>query len=195
MQPTEDPRKTPVVRLWKTLQGTGLERFELQQNARNWILRGTILHLHDERAIEVQYSIECDADWRTVEAGIALRDGTGERSVRIKVNGAHWIANGDHQSQVDGCIDIDLGWSPSTNMLPIRRLNLAIGDVSGPITAAWVKFPELVLEPLPQEYQRLSEAAYGYSSRGATFTANLTVDEHGIVEEYEGLWKRVLGNQ
>lgn len=111
------------------------------------------------------------------------------------VNGAHWTTNGDPQSQVDGCIDIDLGWSPSTNTLPIRRLNLAIGDVSGPITAAWVKFPELVLEPLPQEYQRLSEAAYRYSSRGATFTANLTVDEHGIVEEYEGFWKRVLGNQ
>jgi len=194
MQPAQTP-KTPVVRLWKMLQGTGLERFELQQNARNWILRGTILHLHDERPIEVQYSIECDSGWRTVEAGIALRDDSRERSVRIMVNGAHWTTNGDPQSQVDGCIDIDLGWSPSTNTLPIRRLNLAIGDVSGPITAAWVKFPELVLEPLPQEYQRLSEAAYRYSSRGATFTANLTVDEHGIVEEYEGFWKRVLGNQ
>ena len=177
------------------LQGAGLERFELQENAGRWGLRGTILHLHDDQPIEVRYSIECDSGWRTVEARIVLRDGSRERSVWIKVNDGHWIANGDRQSQVDGCIDIDLGWSPSTNTLPIRRLNLTIGDMSGPIIAAWVKFPELVLEPLPQEYQRLSEAAYRYSSRGATFTANLTVDEHGIVEEYEGFWKRVLGSQ
>jgi len=177
------------------LQGTGLERFELQQNAGNRILRGTILHLHDDRPIEVRYSIECDSGWRTVKAGIALRDGGRERSLRIEVNGGHWIANGDRQSQVDGCIDIDLGWSPSTNTLPIRRLNLGSGDKSGPIIAAWVKFPELVLESLPQEYQRLSESAYRYSSRGGTFAANLTVDEYGIVGEYEGFWKRVLGKQ
>src|SRR5690349_8645791 len=120
MQPAET-RKTPVVRLWKMLQETGLERFELQQNARNWILRGTILYLHEKQPIEVQYSIECDSDWRTLEAEMALRDDTRERSVRIEVNGTHWIANGDPQPQVDGCIDIDLGWSPSTNTLPIRR--------------------------------------------------------------------------
>jgi len=195
MQPTKDRRKAPVVRLWKMLQGTGLERFELQPEAASWILRGTILHLHDDRPIEVRYSIECDSGWRTVNAGIALRDGGRERSLRLEVSGGHWIANGAPRPQVDGCVDIDLGWSPSTNTLPIRRLNLEIGAKSGPIVAAWVKFPELALEPLLQEYLRVAERAYLYSSRGGTFTANLKVDEHGMVEEYEGFWKRVLGKQ
>ena len=184
-----------MVRLWKMLQGTGLERFELQPEAASWILRGTILHLHDDRPIEVRYSIECDSGWRTVNAGIALRDGSRERSLRLEVSGGHWIANGAPRPQVDGCVDIDLGWSPSTNTLPIRRLNLEIGAKSGPIVAAWVKFPELALEPLLQEYLRVAERAYRYSSRGGTFTANLKVDEHGMVEEYEGFWKRVLGKQ
>jgi hypothetical protein len=36
--------------------------------------------------------------------------------------------NGAAVSAVEGCIDIDLKYSPSTNLLPIRRLNLAIGE-------------------------------------------------------------------
>ena len=192
MQPAKDRRKAPVTRLWKMLQGTGLERFELQETADRWSLRGTILHLHENQPIEVRYSIECDSGWHTLNAGVAVREGNREGSLRIKSDGKRWTANGDPQPQLDGCIDIDLGWSPSTNTLPIRRLNLKNGAASGPIVAAWVKFPELVLEPLAQEYHRVSDRSYRYSSRNGTFTANLLVDEHGLIAEYEGFWSRVL---
>lgn len=173
------------------LQGSGLERFELKQHAERWFLRGTILHLHDNQPLEIRYSIECDSAWRTLSAGVAVREGSRERSLRIETGAKCWTANGDPQPQLDGCVDIDLGWSPSTNTLPIRRLNLKDGESSGTVIATWVKFPELALEPLPQEYQRLSERSYRYSSRGGTFTANLLVDEHGLVEDYEGFWTRV----
>ena len=192
MQPAKDRRRVPVTCLWKMLQGTGLERFELQESAERWFLRGTILHLHEKQPIEVRYSIECDSAWHTLKAGIAVREGNRERSLRIETDGKCWTANGDYQPQLDGCIDIDLGWSPSTNTLPIRRLNLKDGEGSGIIVAAWVKFPELVLEPLPQEYQRMSERSYRYSSRGGTFTANLLVDGDGLVEDYEAFWTRVF---
>ena len=182
----------PVTRLWQMLHGTGLERFELLQQSERWVLRGTILHLHDDRPIEVRYSIECDSGWHTVNAKIEVRDDTRERSLQIETNDGRWTANGDPQRQLDGCVDIDLGWSPSTNTLPIRRLNLAQGAGSGLVVAAWVEFPELVLEPLPQEYRRVSDRAYRYSSRSGTFTADLAVDQHGLVDEYKGFWKRVL---
>lgn len=70
---------------------------------------------------------------------------------------------------MNGAIDIDLGWSPSTNTLPIKRLNLEIGQSSGELIAAWVRFPELTLQPLPQEHIRLAERQYRYSSRGSAF--------------------------
>lgn len=183
---------TPVSRLWRMLHGIGLERFELLQQDERWVLRGTILHLHDNRPVESRYSITCDSGWHTVSARIEVRDDTQERILQIDTQADHWIANGNPQPQLDGCLDIDLGWSPSTNTLPIRRLNLAVASGSGPVVAAWVKFPELALEPLPQEYDRVADRAYRYSSRGGTFTADLFVDEHGIVQEYKGFWKRVL---
>lgn len=187
-----DRLAAPVSRLWRMLHGIGLERFELLQQDGRWLLRGTILHLHDNRPVEARYSIACDSGWHTVSARIEVRDNTQERILQIETRADHWIANGNPQPQLDGCFDIDLGWSPSTNTLPIRRLNLVMGSGSGPVVAAWVKFPELVLEPLPQEYYRLTDRTYRYSSRGGAFTADIFIDEHGLIDEYKGFWKRVV---
>jgi hypothetical protein len=79
-----------------------------------------------------------------------------------------------------------------TNTLPIRRLAPAIGE-SIDVTAAWVRFPELTLEPLPQRYTRLSERRYRYESNGGAFVAELEVDDAGLVITYEGGWERVAG--
>ena len=35
--------------------------------------------------------------------------------------------------------------------------------------AAWVRFPDLTLQPLPQEYIRLADRQYRYSSRSGAF--------------------------
>jgi hypothetical protein len=176
---------------WQRLQGTGLERFELFQDAGGWVLRGTILVLDKKGPAQADYEILCDAAWHTRRAGVSLRDTTGERTLRLTVEDGRWYADGNEQEAVRGCIDVDLGWSPSTNTLPIRRLDLEIEEKSGPITAAWVRFPELTVEPLPQEYERLAERRYRYSSRGGAFTALLEVDDEGVVVDYEGIWRRV----
>ena len=108
----------------------------------------------------------------------------------VSENG-HWYQNGAEVEGLSKAIDIDLGWSPSTNTLPIRRLGLSVGASSGQLTAAWVRFPELRLEPLEQEYHRLQDRVYRYSSRRGTFQAKLLVDEHGMAEDYQGFWKRL----
>jgi uncharacterized protein len=179
--------------MWQWLQGTGLERFELVHNHAQWKLRGTIVAFAGDAAAEARYEITCDAGWRTGHAQVWLISEGREQTLEIRAEGGQWFANGREIESVRGAADIDLGWSPSTNTLPIRRLNLGPGEKSGEIVAAWVRFPELALEPLRQEYVRLSERTYRYSSRGGAFTAELLVDENGLVVEYGGFWKRVQG--
>jgi hypothetical protein len=89
---------------------------------------------------------------------------------------------------VQGCLDVDLGFSPSTNLLPIRRLKLEIG-ARADVRAAWVRFPELTLELLEQSYTRLTEHTYLYESAGGEFKRELTVNADGFVVEYPGLWR------
>jgi hypothetical protein len=176
--------------LWQRLQGTGLERFELLQAADGWVLRGTILALEEQGPAQADYEIFCDAAWYTRHVVVSLRGVAGNRSLRLDVQDGHWIEDGNERETVRGCIDVDLSWSPSTNTLPIRRLGLEVGERSGPVTAAWVRLPELRIEPLSQEYERLAERRYRYSSRGGAFTAELEVDDESVVIDYEGIWRR-----
>jgi hypothetical protein len=89
-----------------------------------------------------------------------------------------------------GCLDLDLAFSPSTNLLPIRRLNLAIGQASE-VRAAWLRFPELTLEPLDQRYTRLDDRTYRYESAGGTFMRILRTNAAGFALSYPGLWEAI----
>jgi hypothetical protein len=85
-------------------------------------------------------------------------------------------------------VDIDLGFSPSTNLLPIRRLALNVGE-EAEVRAAWLPFPSLVFEVLPQVYRREGERTYRYESRGGAFVRVLEVNAVGFVTSYPGLWQ------
>ena len=54
----------------------------------------------------------------------------------------HWEVNGNAARRLRGCSDVDLGWTPATNTIPIRRLDLEVGDTAN-IGAARFRFPEL----------------------------------------------------
>jgi hypothetical protein len=85
-------------------------------------------------------------------------------------------------------VDVDLSFTPATNTLPIRRLGLEVGD-EAEIHVAWLVWPELSVRPVLQRYARLAEDRYRYAQDD--FEAELTVDEHGLVLEYEGLWRAI----
>ena len=119
------------------------------------------------------YRVVCDEAWRTRFAQVT--GFIGPRSIDLTV------------VPLPGCIDLDLNFSPSTNTLPIRRLALAVGE-SASLTVAWLRFPEMTLEPLEQTYRRLGERTWEYASDG--FTARVEVDGEGLVTSYEGLWVR-----
>ncbi len=87
-----------------------------------------------------------------------------------------------------GCIDLDLNFSPSTNLLPIRRLNLPIGQEAA-VRAAWLRFPSFSLEPLEQRYRRVDAAVYRYESAGGKFVTQLDVNASGFVTRYPGFWE------
>src|SRR5258708_90047 len=181
--------------LWRWLQGAGLERFELVRAADGWIFRGTILTLAAGTAAEARYEIVCDRSFRTRRANVSVRDVTGEHALQIATENGQWYENGRENKTVVGALDIDLGWSTSTNALRIKGLKLEIGQTSGEFIAAWVRFPELTLQPLPQEYIRLTDRQYRYSSRSGAFVANLLVDDDDLVLDYEGFWQRARNSK
>ena len=95
---------------------------------------------------------------------------------------------GVERPDLQGCDDVDLSFSPVTNLLPIRRLHLNIGERST-VRAAWLDFPACKLAPLEQVYERVGDSTYRYESAGGTFVAILQVNAAGFVTSYSGLWQ------
>jgi len=98
-----------------------------------------------------------------------------------------WTLNGVEVPGVSGAEDVDLEFSPSTNLLPVRRLSIQVGDQVA-VRAAWVRFPEFTVEPLDQTYTRLTDETYRYESAVGAFRRDLKVDENGFVLDYPQLW-------
>lgn len=48
----------------------------------------------------------------------------------------------------------------------------------------------LAVTPDPQRYTRLAEDRYVYESRDSDFRREITVDTHGLVVDYPGLYRR-----
>lgn len=132
--------------------------------------------------------VDLDPLWRTRSAMVQGWFGTTNVDLLVNVNSNHeWLLNREPAASVAGCFDIDLAFTPATNLLPIRRLNLPVG-ASAPVVAAWLPFPELQLQPLDQVYRRSSQGIYEYSSSGGTFKVALAVSPDGFVTNYPGLW-------
>ena len=174
--------------LWRRLDRPGHEAARLVQQPSGWHLSGAAIFNHDDRPCWLDYQIRCDAAWHTVFAQIEGWVGREAISIDIKVDSSHcWHVNGKERSEVEGCIDLDLNFSPSTNLLPVRRLSLAPGDAAA-VKAAWLRFPSFSLEPLEQIYRRLDAVTYRYESAGGRFVADLQVNSAGLVTEYPDLW-------
>lgn len=175
--------------LWRRLDRPGHEAGHLDATDAGRWLSGTAVFQWDGRTCDLAYRVRCDADWQTTVATVTGRVDAEPVNLTIAADAdRRWSLNDVPCPALEGCTDVDLGFSPSTNLLPVRRLALAIGE-SADVRAAWLRFPELTLEPLPQVYRRMGERTYRYESGGGTFARTLTVDEAGFVTLYPGLWE------
>ena len=116
----------------------------------------------------------------------------GGRSISLDITAdpsRGWRLNGTLVPATEGCLDLDLSFTPSTNLIPVRRLGLGIGG-SAPSSAAWLAFPELELKPLKQTYCRIDQLSYRYST-DAGYSVDLQVNEAGFATLYPGRWESV----
>ncbi len=177
--------------LWQRLDVPGAEHFRLWQGADGPRLAGTVLIAHDRVPVQVEYEITCSHAWETRSLRVVVSRGATARRMEIVVDDHHhWWRDGEELGAVAGCLDVDLSVTPATNTLPIRRMDLGVGGARE-VTAAWVRFPELFIEPLAQRYTRIAERQFHYESRGGAFATELEVDDLGLVIRYPPAWDRV----
>jgi hypothetical protein len=184
-----DDFKRAVV--WKNLLLDGRDYCSLWHTAEGWLLKGTVVGvLKDQRPMLANYEIHCDENWLTHRVQVERTIGNDGKTLTLSVESRGvWQSAGQELRNVRGCDDVDLAVTPATNTLAIRRLNLQVGS-SESIIAAWVKFPDLTVQPLSQRYTRLTKDTYRYESNTG-FSAEIVVDDLGLVTTYPGGWERI----
>lgn len=186
------PAETGSRAFWRRLDTAGHDAASLSQTQKGWTVEGVALFLQDGEGACLRYRVDTDDRWQTQTAIVEGWLGpTPIQASLVATPDRQWFLNGAIQSLVAGCDDIDLSFTPATNIIPIRRLGLPVGS-SHRVAAAWLTIPGVTLEPLHQVYSRVSESRYDYEAFGGTFRATLDVSDAGWVINYPELWRSAV---
>jgi len=144
----------------------------------------------------VDYRLECPDDYVTRELDLTATTESGQRHLLLTHDGqGGWQADGHHDlPDLSDARDIDIQNSPLTNTMPILRHGFQRGG-EGDFLMAFVTMPALRVEASPQRYEHVSAGGNGsvvrYLSRDGDFTAELELDDEGLLVFYPRLARRV----
>ncbi|SLN20280.1 hypothetical protein ROJ8625_00728 [Roseivivax jejudonensis] len=172
---------------WRALDREGRDSCRLvRQHDDGWMLLGHARFRAAGSESRIDYLVRCDPDWHTLGADVTgIWDGT-RVALHIVREGPTWTLNQQRQDGLDDAVDIDLSFTPATNLMPIRRMP-EIGGVS--VRAAWLSAPGAPLGPLDQRYTRGRGGIVHYAAEQTGFSTDLRVASSGFVTEYPGLWE------
>jgi len=176
--------------LWRHLHYEGHDICRLFRRPAGWVLEGCAVFTDGSRPSQLLYTIATDRQWRSRHAFVEGYIGRRRVHARIAAGrGSRWRLSSRRQTQVDGCVDLDLAFTPATNVIALRRLGLAVG-AQGESRAAYLEFPSMRMSLLEQTYRRIGAREFDYAAPRFGYRGRLVVDRHGAAQIYPGLFER-----
>ena len=177
---------------WRRIDLPGTDECRLLEEEKGWLLAGLAEYVEKGKAYRFEYRVECDPSWKTrsghIQGWIERREIQWDYH---RASNGLWNLNGAEASGLEAGLDIDLGFSPATNLAQIRRLDLKAGE-SADLPVAWLDPETGSLSYLLQSYRRLSTSTYAYESPGVGYAETLEVDPvTGFALRYPDLWVAV----
>lgn len=183
------PAMTTTSALWRRLDSPGHDACRLLEDRDGWRLSGTAVFRHDGAAACVTYMVAGDYSWRTDRGEVGGWIGDKAIDFTVVRNGsAGWVLNGERVPGLDELVDLDLGFTPATNLPQLRRVNLAVGQ-GADVPVAWLDVFAAGLTLLPQRYERRTETTYWYTAPTGPYAGLLELGSSGFVTGYPGLWE------
>lgn len=175
--------------LWRRLDVPGHDACRLEQTAGGWRLNGAAIFRHEDGPACLAYQVVCDGGWRTQEGVVHGWMGSRPLDLRaVRRPDGVWTLNGQIVPDLDGCVDLDLGFTPATNLLQLRREALHVGQRAD-VSVAWLEASAGTLDVLHQRYERRDGRLYRYEAPRFDYVALLEVNEVGFIEKYPHLWE------
>lgn len=192
--PLEETQMKPAASFfWQKLDQPGHDSCRLFKLANGWRLCGAAVFWDAGRPCHFDYEVAVDATWKTRNAHVSGY--LGNKPIQLRISSARnggWRVGTELRENIAGCIDVDLGFTPATNLIVLRRLSLKVGE-SAEAPAAYLELPRMRWVKLPQSYRRISRGAYEYESPTVGYAGTLEVSPVGAVTHYPGLFTACSG--
>jgi hypothetical protein len=201
----------PKALIWRRLDTAGTEHVVLSDRS-GLHARGTMVAATPV-PFACRYEVYTDDAWSTARFEATVEGAGFVRSVRLERAAGRWRVTASEQGNLDAALvaaghpraalpgaeepsrlhsalDVDLGYSPLTNTLPVRRLGLLKGAPGRDraVDVAWVLVPSLEVVDSRQVYELLGSGLVRFTS--GSFTIEITMDQDGYVVDYPGLASR-----
>jgi uncharacterized protein len=201
----------PRLLIWRGLDEWRTEAAEIHLTEDGVAARGTQIGL-DPLPYRLSYRLEALERFVTRSLEIKVGGDGWQRELDLTHDGnGSWQCDGAESGEaradlpapggdtagLEASLDCDLGLSPLTNLMPIRRHDLHRGPGEAEFVMAWVSVPDLALHVSAQRYEHLRMEGEGpvvrFTDEGMFkgFTSELELDQDGLVRVYPGLATRV----
>jgi uncharacterized protein len=84
--------------------------------------------------------------------------------------------------------DLDLAFTPATNILQMRRVSIVQSEIVA-LPVAWLDVDAGTLTELPQTYERRSDDACWYQAPSVGYEGLLKRAPNGFILSYPNLWE------
>lgn len=179
--------------IWQHLDTAGWEHVRVMTDHPGWNVFDSILvRSHEGQVLRGGYTLVTDKEWRTLEVRVMIESTPGS------MGGIQLLTEGDGKwtdaeekpiPELDGCLDVDISWSPLSASLPINRLEMKQGERND-LKSVHISLPDLTMQVIDQVYLRESDSTVVYDSTLSSAAVSLQVDGNGIVTNYPDRFMR-----
>ena len=99
-----------------------------------------------------------------------------------------WTLNGEVVHGLDHLVDLDLGFTPATNLQQLLRVPIA-QDCAAQISVAWFDVETGELTELDQRYTRRGKSAFWYEAPSVGYEGLLELAPDGFIRRYPDFWE------
>jgi hypothetical protein len=180
-----------VTAFWRRLDVPGKDAASVRRTDTGFELFGQSVFLDPRGPTALRYVLDLEESWATRSGHISGFVGKEAIETRIYRGTKGWTLNGRPFGMGD-VLDLDLGFTPATNMVQLKRAALSVGEAVD-FDVAWLEAGDQELVRLPQEYKRVSELDYWYRSPTADYEGKIKLSPSGFATDYPELWELESG--
>ncbi len=185
---------------WQGVDGPRLETVRVRLGDRGMRASGTVVSAvaGSASAFAASYSLATDGAGVVSRLSVRCTTAGGERQFSAnRSEEGIWLVDhgygGAARTRFDGAMDVDAAQCVLFNALPVRRLRLHREFGAHELAMVYVDLPSLAVQLTRQHYRTVAvrEDSAVVELASGDFSAELTLDTHGMVTDYPGLAHRL----